>query len=143
MGNYSTIPFKSKLTLASRSSRESRFDSRLLHLDSRFLQDSSNLNGLCIQLIIHVKGFEYFALYSRYSIAARIYNLCSSFEQSSNFSHIKKNLSTLLNNKVYLASDSCEKFLNYANYTVVVDICINFLLTWHSQVTLCRNLKNV
>ena len=47
-----TVTFKSKLTLDSWSSRESRIDSRLLRLDSRFLQDSSNRNGLCLQTII-------------------------------------------------------------------------------------------
>ena len=86
---FFTLPFKSKLTLDSRSSRElsreARLDSRLLRLDSRFLQDWSNWNGPCLQTII--KGFS---LYSRYLIAARIYNLCSRFEQSSNFSHVKK-----------------------------------------------------
>ena len=50
-----TVPFKSKLTLDSRSSRESRIETRLLRLDSRFLQDSSNRKGLCLQTII--KGF--------------------------------------------------------------------------------------
>ena len=50
-----TVPFKSKLTLDSRFSRESRIKTRLLRLDSRFLQDSSNRKGLCLQTII--KGF--------------------------------------------------------------------------------------
>ena len=50
-----TVPFKRKLTLDSRSSRESRIETRLLRLDSRFLQDSSNRKGLCLQTII--KGF--------------------------------------------------------------------------------------
>ena len=51
----STVPFKSKLTLNSWSSRESRMElSWLLRLDSLFPQDSSNQNGLCLQLIIRV-----------------------------------------------------------------------------------------
>ena len=50
-----TVPFKSKLTLDSRFSRESRIETRLLRLNSRFLQDSSNRKGLCLQTII--KGF--------------------------------------------------------------------------------------
>ena len=48
-----TVLFKSKLTLDSRSSRESRIETRLLRLDSRFLQDSSNRKGLCLQTIIN------------------------------------------------------------------------------------------
>ena len=52
----STVPLKSKLTLNSWSSRESRMElSLLLRLDSRFPQDSSSRNALYLQLII--KGF--------------------------------------------------------------------------------------
>ena len=53
----STVPFKSIwLTLDSRSSRELRIESsQLLRLDSRFLRDSSNWNGLLFT--IDYKGF--------------------------------------------------------------------------------------
>ena len=68
-------------------------------------------NGLCLQTIIKRFCFEKFALYSRYSIAARIYQLCSSFEQSSNFSHIAKKISLLYkitnsNQRLILARNS-------------------------------------
>ena len=55
MTGITTVTFKSKMTLDYPSSQESRLDSQLLRLDYRFLQDSSNWNGLCLQTII--KGF--------------------------------------------------------------------------------------
>ena len=53
-GHYShTVPFKSKLTLDSQSSRESRIETRFSIVASRFAildscADSSNRNGLCL-----------------------------------------------------------------------------------------------
>ena len=64
--------------------RDSILDLCVLILDSQFLRDLSNRNGLFVYNQLKGFCFEWFALYSRYSIAARIYNLCS------NFSHVKK-----------------------------------------------------
>ena len=50
-GHYShTVPFKSKLTLDSQSSRESRIENRVENRDSILdsCADSSNRNGLCL-----------------------------------------------------------------------------------------------
>ena len=94
---YSAV--QRKLTLDSlslrESSRESTLDSRLLCLNSRFLQDLSNRKDLFTN---DYKGFLFQVIcQTLLSILnwCENLNLCSSFEQSSNFSHVKKNLSTL------------------------------------------------
>ena len=80
-GHYThTVPFKSKLTLDFRSSRESRIENRDSILDccvsirdSRFLRDSSNRNGLCL-----VSSNSLSTLDTRLLRESTSNNLCSS-----------------------------------------------------------------
>ena len=82
---YSTIQ-KYKLTLDSRSSRESRIENRVenrdsildccvSNLNSRFLRDSSNRSGLCL-----VSSNSLSTLDTRLLRKSTSNNLCSSFE---------------------------------------------------------------
>ena len=84
-GHYShTVPFKSKLTLDSQFSRESRIENRVENRDSildccvsirdsRFLRDSSNRNGLCL-----VSSNSLSTLDTRLLRESTSNNLCSS-----------------------------------------------------------------
>ena len=92
-----TVQFKSKLTLNSRSSRESSressLDSWLLRLDSRFLRDSSSRNGLFLESIERVL-FRVICSLHVLSIISCCQNLQPLFKfgASSKFSRVKKKI---------------------------------------------------
>ena len=97
------------------SSRELRLNSRLLHLDSRFSIPARLIKPERPLFTNDYKGFLFQVICALLSILNCRENLQSllSFEQSSNFSHIKKisllyKITTILN----INFDSCEKFLN-------------------------------
>ena len=88
------------------SSRELRLNSRLLHLDSRFSIPARLIKPERPLFTNDYKGFLFQVICALLSILSCHENLqsylCSSFEQSSNFSHVKKisllyKITTILN----------------------------------------------